>query len=460
MNNNKIKYLALGMAVVLLGTLNSCKKLIEVKATATQLIGSEVYTDSGTIQTTLAGLYGKLAFQYSSANPYRYGIATLSGFSADELQYVGSTFDQFINNSIPVIDPYAADIWANTYSAIYVANSIIEGVTTGSGISDNFRNQAIAEAKFMRAFCYFYLTNLYGDVPLILGTDVAANSIAARTASSAVYTQMIADLQFAQSNLPSDYSISSGQRTRANKWVATALLARVYLYTSDWVNAEAQATAVIGNTTLYGILTDLTKVFTPSNNEAIWQFYNDNNGYTGFAAAILPNPVSMIPTYVLTPQLVNAFETGDARMTNWTTSLIYNGATYYYPYKYKSLVAGNAEYYTILRLAEQYLIRAEARARQSNISGAQSDVSVIRNRAGLANTTAGDQASLLLAIEQERRIELNVEWGHRWLDLKRTGRADAVIGAEKTGWKSTAVRFPIPSAEIGNNANLTQNSGY
>jgi hypothetical protein len=449
------------MAVILLSTLNSCKKLIEVNAPTTQLVGSEVYTDSGTIQTTLGGLYGKLAFSYSTANPYRFGITTLSGFSADELQYVGSTFDPFINNSIPVADPYAADTWANTYGVIYDANSIIEGVTGGSGISDNFRNQAIAEARFVRAFCYFYLTNLYGDVPLILGTDVAKNSVAARTASSTVYKQMITDLQFTQNNLPSDYSISSGQRTRANKWIATALLARIYLYTSDWVDAEAQATAVINNTALYGILTDLTKVFTPSNNEAIWQFYNDNNGYTWFAYTVLPNPISMIPTYVLTPQLVNAFETGDARKTNWTASLTYNGTTYYYPYKYKSLVfGGNVEYYTPLRLAEQYLIRAEARARQSNISGAQTDVSVIRNRAGLANTTAGDQASLLLAIEQERRIELNVEWGHRWLDLKRTGRADAVIGAEKTGWKPTAVLFPIPSAEIGNNANLTQNSGY
>jgi hypothetical protein len=148
-------------------------------------------------------------------------------------------------------------------------------------------------------------------------------------------------------------------------------------------------------------------------------------------------------------------------MANWTASLIYNGTTYYYPYKYKSLVSGaNAEYYTALRLAEQYLIRAEARAQQNNIGGAQSDVSVIRNRAGLASTTASDQASLLLAIEQERRIELNCEWGHRWLDLKRTGRVNAVIGAEKTTWKPAAALFPIPSAEISNNANLTQNTGY
>jgi len=141
---------------------------------------------------------------------------------------------------------------------------------------------------------------------------------------------------------------------------------------------------------------------------------------------------------------------------------VYNTVTYRYPYKYKSLTSGaNAEYYTVLRLAEQYLIRAEARAQQNNIGGAQSDVSIIRNRAGLANTTANTQAALLLAIEQERWVELNCEWGHRWFDLKRTNRVNTVIGALKPAtWKSTAALYPIPSAEIGKNANLLQNPGY
>jgi len=164
----------------------------------------------------------------------------------------------------------------------------------------------------------------------------------------------------------------------------------------------------------------------------------------------------------LNPQLVNAFESGDKRKSSWTASLVYNGTTYYYPYKYKSIVQGaNTEYYTLLRLAEQYLIRAEARARQNNISGSQADLSVVRNRAGLPNTTAGDEASLLLAIERERRVELNCEWGHRWLDLKRTNRVDAVIGAIKPAtWKPTAALYPIPVGQISLNPNLTQNAGY
>jgi hypothetical protein len=328
-------------------------------------------------------------------------------------------------------------------------------------MSTGFRNQAIAQAKFLRAFCYFYLTNLYGAVPLVLTTDVAQNSVLGQSSSAAVYQQIIADLQFAQSNLATDYSASAGQRTMANQSAATALLARVYLYTGDWADAEAQATAMIGNNALYSLATNLATVFTPSNNEAILQFYNDANGFTDYANQVLPNAVAKVPTYILTPQLVNAFEAGDNRKAEWLDSLTYNGTVYYYPYKYKSLVSGaNAEYYTLLRLAEQYLIRAEARAEQGNISGAQADINVIRNRAGLGNTTAGDQTSLLAAVAQERRIELYCEWGHRWLDLKRTGTANAVLGAEKTTWTATDVLWPIPSAQIIANANLVQNAGY
>jgi hypothetical protein len=453
-------YMVPVIAIILaLGSLNSCKKLIEVNPSTVQILGSEVYKDSASVQATIAGMYGKLSV-LNTTSSYRYSISTLSGFSADELNYIGGSYDQFINNGIPVTDSNVGDIWSNSYSTIYLANSIIEGVSQSSGISAQFKKQAIAEAQFVRSFCYFYLANLYGNVPLILTTNVVTNAVMARTPVATIYARLITDLKSAQAILPTDYSISGNARTRANKWVVTALLARVYLYNKNWTDAETQSGAIIANTALFSLPTDLTKVFTPTSTEAIWQFYNDATGYTAYAGTVLPNAVTKVPTYVFTTGLVNAFETGDKRMSTWTTSLVYNGTTYYYPYKYKSLAAGNVEYYTIFRLAEMYLIRAEARAEQNNISEAQADLSVIRSRAGLANTTAGDQASILLAIEQERRIELNNEWGNRWLDLKRTNRVNTVIGALKPAWTSTAALFPIPSVEITNNANLIQNPGY
>jgi hypothetical protein len=400
---NKIVLLVAGF--FLFGSITSCKKLIEIKPSSTQLLSSVVFADSVTVQSALAGMYVTFSPQ---GGLYRSALSIFPGFSADELQYLGSTYDPYINNALLSTDANVSAIWSNSYSTIYNANSIIEGVSNGTGISAGFKNQALAEAMFMRAFCYFHLINIFGDVPLILNTDVAKNSLQGRTASANIYTQIVSDLQFAQNNLPADYSISGNTRTRINKWVATAMLARVYLYTGDWINAETQSTSVINNTALFSLPADLAKVFTPTSTEAIWQLYNDANGYTWYAFTVLPNAVSKIPTYVLNPLLVNAFEAGDARKTNWTATLLYSGVTYTYPYKYKSLVSGaNAEYYTILRLGEQYLIRAEARAQQNNVSGSQADVSTIRNRAGLANTTAASKASLLLAIEQERRVELS-----------------------------------------------------
>jgi hypothetical protein len=128
--------------------------------------------------------------------------------------------------------------------------------------------------------------------------------------------------------------------------------------------------------------------------------------------------------------------------------------------KYLSFELPPLDHSTVLRLAEQYLIRAEARTQQNNIAGAQADVNVIRHRAGLGDTPANDKESLLTAIDQERKHELFNEWGHRWLDLKRTGRADAVLSAIKPQWKPTAVLFPIPESEIINNPALKQNPGY
>ncbi len=113
-----------------------------------------------------------------------------------------------------------------------------------------------------------------------------------------------------------------------------------------------------------------------------------------------------------------------------------------------------------MRLSEQYLIRAEAFAEQDDISEAQSDLNIIRNSAGLKNTSAEDKATLLLAIERERQVELFCEWGHRFFDLKRNGHLNQVIASLKSSWRDASINLPIPQYERLNNPNLTQNPGY
>lgn len=136
------------------------------------------------------------------------------------------------------------------------------------------------------------------------------------------------------------------------------------------------------------------------------------------------------------------------------------GADYYYPFKYKQKRPSKTEEYSIIRLAEVYLIRAEANAKSNHLLEALSDLNTIRIRAGLPEITTQSQEEVLLAIEKERQVELFCEWGNRWFDLIRTGRAAIVLSAGKPNWNSSAVRYPIPQSEIDANRSLTQNDGY
>jgi hypothetical protein len=161
-----------------------------------------------------------------------------------------------------------------------------------------------------------------------------------------------------------------------------------------------------------------------------------------------------------------AFEADDLRYTEWVRSKTVSGVEYFYPYKYRVRTPASGdphkEYTTLLRLAEQYLIRAEARAWQNKLTGvnsAQADVNVIRARAGLPNTLASTQEELFMVIAHERRVELFTE-GHRWFDLVRAGNADAVLSPVKPDWNATDSRWPVPLAELTKNPMLTQNPGY
>jgi starch-binding outer membrane protein, SusD/RagB family len=256
-------------------------------------------------------------------------------------------------------------------------------------------------------------------------------------------------------------------KVRPNAYTATALLAKVYLYQKQWALAEAQASQII-NSGLYTLNSNLNDVFLANSTEAIWQLLPVIQGYeTPEGASFVPSVSGIIPTYVISNYLLNSFESGDLRESNWLDSTAANGQTYYYPYKYKLGYDGNTaplEDYMVFRLGEQYLIRAEARAEQNEQGTAIADLNVIRNRAGLANTTAGDQASLLTAIQHERQVELFCEWGNRWYDLKRTGDADTVMPAICTAkggsWNNDWLLYPVPYTELQLNPFLVQNPGY
>jgi hypothetical protein len=444
----------------ILCTLGGCKKFVEIAPPVSQIENSVVFADDQASVSAALGVYANMGL--SNLYICSGGSTLYPALSADELVYTSSNTEllSFQNNAVIADNGTGiyTRLWVPAYKNIYNANAVLEGVTQSTSLTDSVRKQLKGEMLVVRALNYFYLVNMFGDVTLELSTDYLANEKMPRTPSDQVYTRLITDMQEAQILLPETYA--SGQEARPNKWTATALLARLYLYKKDWTNSVTQSSAVI-NSNRYTLETDLNNVFLNTSNEVIWQLANDYHN-TAEGVTFIPSSATSRPSYALNTYLLAAFETNDQRKVKWLKKNTNGGKDYYYPYKYKNrLSTPITEYEVILRLAEQYLIRAEARARLNDISGALADLNIIRARAGLGNSPANDQQSLLTAIAGERQTELFCEWGHRFFDLKRTGKADAVLGVNKApNWQSSDGLYPLPLSELQNNPFLVQNAGY
>ncbi|MDP9079031.1 MAG: RagB/SusD family nutrient uptake outer membrane protein [Bacteroidota bacterium] len=432
----------------------SCNKIIDVATPQNQLTTRAVFAD--TTSTTAAMLNVYSLFDKTIDPNYN----KWTGLYTDELSYPSSGAPQLEvhHSTLSVTNVYVKNAWANNYFAIYSCNDIITQLQNAKNIPTSMVANLTGEAKFLRAYSYFYLVNTFGNIPLVLTTDINQTAKAAQSDSVSVYRQIIQDLTDAQNSLPSGYS--GGIKIRATKWAAIALRSRVYLFQRDWTNAEASATSVI-NSGNFTPLPSLTSVFLASSQEAILQFGTQNGFITDGPSLIAKS--GALPTYPVTTTLLNAFEAGDQRKTNWLNSSTVGGTTYYYPFKYHNRVLNTSspEYLVALRASEQYLIRAEARAELGNMTGAVQDLNVVRHRAGLPDLSSSlSQSACLTAVMQEWRVEFFTEWAHRFLDLKRTGRLNPVMTAYKPTWLPNAVLWPVPASEIASDSNLKQNLGY
>jgi hypothetical protein len=228
------------------------------------------------------------------------------------------------------------------------------------------------------------------------------------------------------------------------------------------MEAEVAASQVIGNS-LYQDQTNLDLLFLNNCTETIWQLPPAVEGRNTFEAATF-HILSAPPTSsALSESLVFSFLPSDLRKDAWIGEITDGTNTWYYPYKYKQYGVNSvsSEYSIIFRLAEQYLLRAESRAMLGDLEGAKEDLNKIRIRAGIGETTAVNQTDLINAVFMERRLELFTEFGHRFFDLKRSGRLDTVLQSVKPNWNSSDRLFPIPESELSVNPNLLpQNSGY
>ncbi|SFN99342.1 RagB/SusD family nutrient uptake outer membrane protein [Salegentibacter flavus] len=444
----------------------SCEDFVEIDTPSHRIVGDAVFNDEESAQSVIQGIYNQLIrTDYSDGGVN--SVTTLAGLSADNiglLRETDLTFLEFDQHEILPDNNRNFAIWSSSYNVIYMANSIIEGLID-SELEMGVRNTLEGEAKFIRAFTYFYLTNLYNDIPLLLTTDYIENSIAPRNSQAEIYQQIIVDLEEAIELLPLEYR--NGERINANRFTALALLARVHLYEGNWSQAEALSSEIISQTGQYEILDSLDQVFLPNSKEALWQISPIGRGnslthtYEGSNFILNPgNPASLY--FKLDESLIALFEPEDLRYSAWIG--YHEEMNIHYPFKYKDRysIDNITEYSMVMRLAEQYLIRAEARAMQDDLIGASSDINFLRMRAGIDQLTEEDsldQETILEIIMEERRKELFSEWGHRWFDLKRTGKTTEVLSSNPL-WNATDEWYPIPEQERIKNTNLTQNPGY
>ncbi|MCJ7759492.1 MAG: RagB/SusD family nutrient uptake outer membrane protein [Gillisia sp.] len=399
------------------------------------------------------GILGAYA-SFQSFSYYGRTFGIFSDLAADNLSHplaaTATAYAEVDNNNILPENGSISGIWSVIYDGINVSNNIITKVPTIEGMTEQEKNTALAELYFIRGLNHFNLLNYFGAIPIKINPTVGVTNLdAPRNSVEEVYSQIINDLSFAAENLQ-----VSGNKTRASKFAAKALLARVYLYKKDYPQAIAFASDVIANGN-YSLLDNYSDVFADETGESIFEIFFSQTERNRIAEYNFPHSLNGRREVEPSENLLNTYETGDTR---YEASIAFEG-TEAYAKKYDDLSLG-ADNVIVLRLADMYLIRAEAEANlpAANISSVQDDINEIRTRANLTPTSETSITQLLKIIEKERRIEFAFE-GHRWFDLVRTNRAIAVLPNVNS---ITQMLFPIPTDEIqtNNDPGMTQNPGY
>jgi len=448
----------------------SCESYVDINVPNDRITGETVFTENQTAISALEGLYSQL-FNTSFAAGGNRSVTFLSGLSSDNFEVTSpiQEMEEFSKHEIFPSNNYNFDLWSGAYKTIYMANALIQGAENSSALDDATKDRLLGESKFIRAFTYFYLVNLYESVPLILDIDYRVNALVSNDSQEEISSQILIDLNAALELTGEDYP--EGNRSFVNSSAVRSLLARVYLFEENWEQAEYFSSQVISASNLYSLNENLDNVFLPNSPEAIWQIspegWGGNFRHTREGNLFIRISTNSSPVQ-LSPGFMELWEEGDLRFLNWIGTYSDDTGQYNFPFKYKvqyDATGGDlTEYSTVLRLAEQYLIRAEARARSGNIEGAIQDLDKIRNRANISlfsETNPGISGNeLLQIILSERRKELFAEWGHRWLDLKRTNTAEEILGVNSSLFESTDLFYPIPEQERMKNPNLAQNDGY
>lgn len=429
----------------------SCEDLLNPQP-VNLITDDQVITDPGSARVVLTSAYRNLA---------NLGAPKIiaGDMTADNLIHNG-TFTQYreiSSKDMSASNGSASSLWGVIYSMSYVVSFIYEELPN-IDIPESDFNEITAAASFLRAYAYLVGAYTYGGIPIVTTTNVEENRDIPRATLDETLEFIESELLYALDKLPEE-SFNSGEATNG---AVKALLARYYLFRGNWTEAEKYATDVIeGNgTKTYTLEEEFVDAVSDFSTESILEIVysaNDNPGTsTNFSINnLFVGRREIIPSIEMVLALQN--DGGDRNVV-----LEFDGANARGADNGWTIIRyGPFDNIQVFRLAEMYLIRAEARAQQDDINGAASDINVIRQRAGVHLIQGNSKNQLLLALENERRMELCFE-GHRWYDLVRTGRAQAVMEEFTSNWSEKDELWPIPLREINNNPSLSnaQNPGY
>ncbi len=473
---------AILIAIVML---SSCKKFLELTP-GSQISSGNFYNKKADFDNALLGAYATERGLYSTSNIlYSTELATDNA----EISWSSPTTDemQFDQNALAPTNGQVGATWRICLSTIAQCNTIlarIDQVDFDAASKDRIKG----ETKFLRAFNYFYMVRLFGNVPLtdkefkspeeILSADLTLQP------KEKVYDVIISDLASAETLLPAALNTD---KTKASRATVKTLLGKVYLTQHDYAKAATKLKEVI-DLNQYSLVSSYKTLFTNGNNnlsESIFEIEfvsgkSLGNNYSALftpaitSMAIFPNNLQGSGRIVPTLDMIRSYEAGDQRKSvsvNDSVQLI-NGQKSYARYGLKLVdfravdLADGTVSFIVLRYADVLLMYAEALNELNTTSTALDYIKPIRARAGLtALPTTLDQAATRLALEKERRVEFLFE-GHRWFDLVRTGRARAVLNAHYAGQglsftvEDYELILPIPQNEIDLNPAVKQNPNY
>lgn len=498
----KAKYIYIYLSASLLLIASGCKKFLEQPVLG-QYQGNNFFTNDANAKLGVNAAYSPLTFTDASSNT----IWVLGDLASDDAIKGSSDGDQgdFLsiqNFNINPTNSAVEGLWKRYYDGIFKCNVVTDGLSAGNkAVSDAVKSDVVGQAEFLRAYYYFNLTVVYGDIPLHLKVETPEELQSPALPQAQIYAQIEKDCTAAAAVLPT--SRTGNDIGRATKGAALALLAKTYLFEQKWALAASTAQAVegLGVYSLLPAFADNFRAATKNNAEGVFSIlhtsglvpYQGNNLNAWFA----PRPLNGYGFYLPTQSLVDNFETApdgtvDPRLDytvgraghpyfdspfdpSWTS-------TGYVSKKHTQPLSeipisirgdGNLNYQAI-RFAEVLLIEAEALNESGNSIAALVPLNKVRKRAresylndaslpGFGTVPAGllpdisvtDQSQLRDIIRRERRSELALEF-HRFFDIIRYGSAYANTALKnKPNFSFTTNQFfPIPESERQTNFKL------